>query len=406
MTFAFVDGAWEPGLMARRCAHDLDLPLSHWVVKVAEKTAEARRQPKGNSLALEQLVEQLLRNATDQGDAREAIPWLHGRDGPNVWPGPPAPPERLSMARGPWPVRPLENAAELAEALNLDPASLSWFADTRSLERTARDENLRHYDYHWLAKRSGGRRLIQAPKQNLKEMQRWVLRKILDHIPPHDAAHGFRHGRNIQSYAAPHTGREWVLRMDLSHFFCSVPVARVRAVFEAAGYPNAVTRLLVGLCTNATPPHVLTDADGDVELVGRLRGPHLPQGAPTSPTLANLAAFGLDTRLQALASRFDARYTRYADDLAFSGESMSHDELDRMVALVRGIVNEQGLRVREDKTSVRRKHQRQVLTGMVVNKHLNLHRRDLDRLRAEVYEAATKGPAVANRRSHPQYRAS
>ena len=405
IAFAFSDGAWSPALMARRAAHDLGLHDDDWLHELAGQVSLFPDSPTDRPRRFEMFVEEKLLQLADRGETSQIRPWLERRHIEEGWQGPPTLQHNASMANVRWPVVPLTNPGELANALNLDPASLLWFVDLRSLERTAADENLRHYDYHWIAKASGGHRLVEAPKQNLKAMQRWILREILNHIPAHDAAHGFRRARSIQSFAAPHTGRDWVARLDLRNFFTSVPHGRIRGIFAAAGYPTPVAQMLTGLCTNATPPAILSGRSDDTELVAQLRGPHLPQGAPTSPALANLSAFSLDTRLHALAERFDARYTRYADDLAFSGHQQSRDELDRLITLANDIVVDEGFALRRSKTRIRRSHQRQVLTGMVVNSHLNLHRRDLDRLRAEVHEAATKGPKAANRRAHAQYRA-
>src|SRR5262249_33083516 len=147
------------------------------------------------------------------------------------------------------------------------------------------------------------------------------LHELLDHIPPHEAAHGYRRGRSIASYAAPHAGRRIVLRFDLCDFFPAVRRARVHALFRTAAYPTPVARLLTGLCTNVVPADVLHA----VPRTGNRSAPlvytaaHLAQGAPTSPALATLCAYRLDCRLAALARAADACYTRYADDLAFSG---------------------------------------------------------------------------------------
>src|SRR5262249_14468344 len=128
----------------------------------------------------------------------------------------------------------------------------------------------------------------------------------------------------------PPCGRRVVLRFDLRDFFPSVRRSRVHALFATAGYPRAVARLLTGLCTNVVPDDVWRTAPGPrcgtpwVER-RRYRPPHLPQGAPTSPALANLCAYRLDCRLSSLAESVGAAYTRYADDLAFSGG----EELER-----------------------------------------------------------------------------
>jgi retron-type reverse transcriptase len=133
--------------------------------------------------------------------------------------------------------------------------------------------------------------------------------------------------------------------------------------------------------------------------------PHLPQGSPTSPALANLAAFGLDRRLDGLAARFGATYTRYADDLTFSGDRTLVRQAGRIIALVEDIAADEGFRVNEAKTRVRTRAQRQLVTGLVVNERPNVTRADYDRLRAVLHDAATNGPTAANRHGHPDFRA-
>jgi hypothetical protein len=154
-------------------------------------------------------------------------------------------------------------------------------------------------------------------------LQRQILASLLRLIPTHAAAHGFVPGRSPHSFAAPHGGRRMVIRLDVTSFFAAVSARRVYGMLRAAGFPEPVAHTLTGLCTTVTPPSVLTHAPASVPnrdyRLALLRAPHLPQGAPTSPALANLCGFHLDRRLTGLAARYGARYTRYADDLAFSG---------------------------------------------------------------------------------------
>lgn len=409
---SFIDGPWTVQWMTLRAAYDFELVADGWLLEMANRAVEeypTRPDPSSPDHWRRFLVDIgcWIDAALDQGAQRGGdVASIEARLLNASELG-----KHSGSGEYRWDVPEFATTDQLADQLNLDDRSLLWFADPSSFERTARDENLRHYDYHWIPKRSGGARLLEAPKQNLAYMQRWILRDILNQVPPHNAAHGFVKGRSIQTFASPHTARDWVLRVDLKDFFPSVFKARVDATFQAVGYPREVARMLGGLTTNATPSWVFASCDRELgsTLRERLRNPHLPQGAPTSPALANLAAFGLDVRMSALAERFDARYTRYADDLAFSGNSSarsgaSREEVDRLIEVVYTIITEEGFSVNRSKTRVRRSHQRQVLTGMVVNKHLNLHRRDLDRLRAELHEAVVKGPAQANRTGHGQYR--
>ena len=225
-------------------------------------------------------------------------------------------------------VSPLTCGGDLAAWLKIDPIQLAWLADEHRFQRRSTSPQLRHYHYNWIPKRSGAYRLLEAPKAGLKSIQRRILHEVIDKVQPHDAAHGFRHGRSILTFAAPHANREVVLRLDLADFFATITEARVRAIFHSLGYPDDVARTLAALCCTPTPVSVLSArpvARSKEEIAERstqsqhLAATHLPQGAPTSPGLANLVAFRLDQRLAALAANWQASYTRYADDLAFSG---------------------------------------------------------------------------------------
>src|SRR3569833_2190359 len=227
-----------------------------------------------------------------------------------------------------WPVPAIETVGALAEWLHVTPSELKWFADLKRMIARREDGfegQLSHYHYRVLAKPGGDVRLIEAPKERLKKMQRQILAEILDKIPVHPAVHGFRRGRSIKSFAAPHVEQRVVIRMDLRDFFPSISAPRVQAMFRTAGYSERVADLLGGICTNTSPRSLWTargrgiDPGRMAEARHHYAWPHLPQGAPTSPTLANLCAYRVDCRLTGLAEASGAVYTRYADDLAFSG---------------------------------------------------------------------------------------
>jgi hypothetical protein len=214
----------------------------------------------------------------------------------------------------------IDSTGDLAKWLGLNPADLRWFADLKALGYKQREPRLEHYHYRILAKRFGAIRLIEAPKPRLKDLQRQIQLWILQKLPAHPAAHGFIAGRSIRTFAAPHVGRMVVLRMDLRDFFPTFGGVRIQNVFRTLGYPEAVADLLGGVCTNAIPIRVWRDLGAGVnpERVVDLRKlyarPHLPQGAPTSPFLANICCYRLDCRLSAFARSSGAAYTRYADD--------------------------------------------------------------------------------------------
>jgi RNA-directed DNA polymerase len=329
-----------------------------------------------------------------------------------VWPEP-----EMTPAPGPpasWPAPAIATPADLASFLDLAPNQLDWFADCQSREGDDRDEPVRHYRYRWVGKPSGSFRLIEAPKPRLKQFQRKLLDAILLPIPPHDAAHGFRPGRSVTTFVAPHVGQTIVLKMDLVDFFVSITSARVIAIYLTAGYPEAVARILTGLCTNTVPLSVWNLLDMEPDLARstatwrsrRLyREPHLPQGAPSSPALANLAAYRLDARLAGLALTAEARYTRYADDLVFSGGEAFARTIARFPTHVAAIALEEGFHVQHRKTRVMRQGVRQRAAGVVINQKSNITRNDYEQLKAILCNCARHGPHSQNRAGVADFRA-
>jgi hypothetical protein len=246
------------------------------------------------------------------------------------------------------------------------------------------------------------------PKARLKDVQRRLLHDLLDRIPPHEAAHGFRRGRSIATYVAPHAGRRVVLHLDLRQFFPSLRASRVHALFRSAGYPAAVARLLTGLCTSATPAEVVAARPGGPSRDGaeqRLISPHLPQGAPTSPALANLCAYRLDCRLAGLSGSVGAAYTRYADDLVFSGDEGLERCLRRFHVMACSLALEEGFEINTRKSHFLRQGVRQQVAGVVLNVRPNVNREEFDRLKAILTNCIRHGPHGQNRAGHADFRA-
>ncbi len=310
-----------------------------------------------------------------------------------------------------WDLPVIETSGALAKWLRLEGGELDWFADRKQLEgRTARAQ-LQNYRYRVLIKRSGRVRLIEAPKPRLKEAQRQILHQILEAIPPHPAAHGFLKGRSIQTFAAPHAGQNVVLRMDLQDFFPFCGTARIQALFRTMGYPESVADALGGICTSAAPRGVWKECPPELDraLVRDARAlysrSHLPQGAPTSPALANLCAFRVDCRLAGLAKSAGAAYTRYADDLAFSASGEFERRAERFADHVAAVLREEGFAANHHKTRIMRKGARRHLAGLVVNERVNIRREDFDRLRATLTNCVRHGPESQNRGKHSAFRA-
>jgi hypothetical protein len=395
----FLAGAWSAAALAERAAVVLGEPLP-WLLPLAR--AATRRfpaPPEADELASWLARSQRLRRACATG--------LLVRQ--HLWPEPVmAPAARLASCALPS----LLTEGNLAAWLGLAIGELLWFADVRGLERLTVDGPLRHYRYHWLRK-AVGYRLVEAPRPRLRTLQRRVLHDILDRLPPHQAAHGFRRGRSVHSYLEPHVGRAVVLHLDLREFFPTVRGPAVRGIFRAAGYPRAVAALLAGLCLNRVPPSVWDGAPAPDEaaIATRARArrfyahPHLPTGAPTSPALANLAAFALDVRLAAAAIAAGARYTRYADDMTFSGGPDFARGAGRFTRLAARIAREEGFLVHDAKTRIMRAGGRQRVAGVVVNARPNLVRSEYDRLKAMVHNTRRLGARSQNHAGVADFRA-
>ena len=308
-----------------------------------------------------------------------------------------------------WPIPRIETIGALADWLELDPSELGWLADLKALGYKRPQPRLEHYHYRVLAKATGSIRLIETPKPRLKDLQRRILVAILDRIPSHPAVHGFVKGRSIQTFAAPHVGRRVVLRMDLENFFPTFPGARVQSFFRTIGYPEPVADLLGGIATNCVPrtawsemikqPGFALDPQELWHVRAMYARPHLPQGAPTSPSLANLCSYRLDCRLSGLAQSAGAAYTRYADDLAFSGGEKFEHSAARFATQVAVILMEEGFTVHHRKTRIMRQSVRQHLAGLVTNQRLNVRRSDFDLLKAILTNCVRHGPDISEPRS-------
>lgn len=309
------------------------------------------------------------------------------------------------MTESPWRVPALATTRELATWIGFGLDALEVLADRRGISRASTDQRARHYRYAWIPKASGGHRLVEAPKWRLRTAQRRVLDGILEVIPPHDAAHGFREGRSVVTFAQQHVGRAVVLRVDLQAFFTSVFAARVVGILRTAGYPEEVSRTLAALCTHRTPSDVLAGGpERDPIDLARLRTPHLPQGAPTSGALANLAAYRLDLRVAGLARKIGATYARYADDLVLSGDRELARAAPALVARLAAIATEEGFALNFRKTRVMTQRARQRITGIVVNEKLSAPRAEVERLRAILHNCRRHGPATQNRDGHTDFR--
>lgn len=300
---------------------------------------------------------------------------------------------------------------ELAALLDLSLGHLEWLADTKNWNRRARPGPLHHYRYEWRARPGRVPRLLEVPEDRMRRTQRALLDQLLSCIPANDAAHGFLPGRSAVTGAARHVASDVVISLDLTTFFARVTANRIYGTLRQAGYGEQIAHAITGLCTNAVPPRVLAamppggSLDERFALRRALAASHLPQGAPSSPMLANLAVRRLDSRLTGWAEKADATYTRYADDLTFSGNGDISKRPDAFIRGVRRIIADEGHIANPAKTRVRRQGTRQAVTGIVVNQHPNLSRVEFDRLKATLHNCAVHGPAAQNHSGASDFRA-
>src|SRR5258706_10782021 len=207
----------------------------------------------------------------------------------------------------------LSTPAQLAAAMAIPLLRLRWLAFHSEASGVS------HYVRFQIPKKSGGMREIWAPQPKISAAQHWILENILSKLPVGPVAHGFVPGRSTVTNAAPHVKRAIVVNVDLKDFFPTITFPRVKGIYESLGYSPAVATVLALLSTEA--PRREVEYSGKKYFVAT--GPRaLPQGASTSPALSNLAAWTLDRRLGGVASKLGWTYTRYADDLTFSGDTL------------------------------------------------------------------------------------
>ncbi|HEX3801915.1 MAG TPA: reverse transcriptase family protein [Solirubrobacteraceae bacterium] len=397
---AFLKAPWSVDLVAESGAACLDRWPSWMTALAMQVVAVHRAPPTGSRGELFRLIVTFLeqrRAPIGESEPPLILRLSAGRA--------PASPYARPRAPHGWAITDISSVPDLAERLELSDGQLAWLADVRNLERTVGREQLRNYRYRTLPRPDGLPRVIEAPKARLKEIQRWILREILDQVLAHEAAHGFTRGRSAVTHAALHTGQGAVLRLDLKDFFASVPAGRVYGIWRTLGYSPSVSHVLTGLTTNtlpqsvweliatAAPPHAI---QARFRMGRQLATPHLPQGAPTSPALANLAAFRLDRRLAGLARASGFQYSRYADDLTFSGSGRLNRRRNQFESIVKTIIRTEGFTINGAKSTAQGAGGRQTVCGVVVNVHTNVRRTEYDRLKAILHNAAVQGPAGQN----------
>jgi RNA-directed DNA polymerase len=193
-----------------------------------------------------------------------------------------------------------------------------------------------------ITKKNGKKRPISEPLPSLKEIQIWILKHILEKVPVNRFAKAYKPKTRLMENLKFHRNQPKVFTLDLENFFPSIKTELVEKVFLELGYSKMAANLLAKLCT-------LNDG--------------LPQGAPTSPYLSNLIFREADSVISDFCLERKIRYTRYADDLSFSGDFDENELLDKVTETVEKL----NLRINESKTKLMTPNMRQIVTGLVVN---------------------------------------
>ncbi len=224
------------------------------------------------------------------------------------------------------------------------------------------------YWWHKIPKRSGGTRQLHSPNPRLKLIQKMLLKRVFARLKVHTAVKGFRTGESTLTHARLHTGKAVVVRIDIKSFFPNTRSNRVYSYLRMLGWDREAARLMMQLCCHKDS---------------------LPQGAPTSPILSNLVNYRMDARLDGLAAKSKATYSRYADDLIFSFAEDNRRFIRGVVRRVARILYSSGYQMNKPKLRVMRQHNRQVVTGLVVNEKVQLPRKTRRWLRAVEHHIKT-----------------
>lgn len=218
------------------------------------------------------------------------------------------------------------------------------------------------YQYHKISipKKSGGERVLSVPAEKLKMVQRWILDNILYRVNCKDNVTGFIPNKSIVDNAKKHINKPCVIGIDIENFFPTIHFGRVKALFKYLGYNTHLSIVFANLCTY---------------------NKKLPQGAPTSPYIANLICNKMDSRINSLCIKHKAIYTRYADDITISGDC----NINKLIPIINSIIKDEGFNANKKKERVLYQYHSQKVTGITVNKKLSAPKKTERYLRQNIY---------------------
>ncbi|WP_374304388.1 reverse transcriptase domain-containing protein [Ferrovibrio sp.] len=252
----------------------------------------------------------------------------------------------------------------------------------------------RMYQHFSIAKGPDKIRMISAPDDRLKFLQRQLSTKLSELYRPRNPVHGFVADRSVKTNAIAHLHRRFVINIDLKDFFPSITQNRVEGMLTSLGINARVAEIIARICCN---------------------NGHLPQGAPSSPVLSNMICFRLDKKLLDVAKKARCIYTRYADDITFSSYQpptalfevglppAGHFAPELLAVQLRSLFQQNGFIINPDKTHYADRHSRRVVTGVKINEMLNVDRRYVRNIRAALRSIEVLGIDGAEKKFREQH---
>ncbi|WP_316818674.1 retron St85 family RNA-directed DNA polymerase [Pedobacter nyackensis] len=224
----------------------------------------------------------------------------------------------------------------------------------------------KHYLTYQIPKKSGKLRQISQPSKKLKGLQSWILVNLLNKLKVSNSCKGFEKGSSTLQNAEPHKGATCVINMDILDFFPTVSEKHVYNIFNSIGYGKLISTILTKLCVHNGA---------------------LPQGGPCSPKLANLATWQMDARIQGYVGKRGINYTRYADDLSFSG--ISPVKVVQIIPVITKIINDEKFQINKKKTRVSGSSRAKVITGLTISgENVGIGKDKYKKVRAKIHKLA------------------
>jgi len=228
----------------------------------------------------------------------------------------------------------IEDLEDFSNLINLSKQTLFYL--TNNIEQ--------HYKSKTIKKKNGTNRFLSCPSTEIKALQSWILRNILDKIPLDHSATAFRKGFNLKNNVEKHLKNNFIIKIDIKDFFDSIPSLRVYTFFKSLGYNKFIAFLLTKICSYNNC---------------------LPQGGVTSPTLSNIICTNMDRRIIGYLSKRNVTYTRYADDMIFS--SNKSGIIFKAIEFVKKIIKQENFVINEEKFKVIRPGDKRLITGLIIN---------------------------------------